>query len=77
MNRNPETVLRAKYEVLASTMNEVGLRLWAATVARALGRGGIALVARVTGLTRERVTAGIRDLNEPAHAAVRATGRLR
>jgi len=72
-----EALLRTKYEALASTMTEVGLRVWAAVEAQALGRGGVAMVARATGLTRGRVKAGLQDLHDPTHQALRATGRVR
>ena len=51
-----------KYELLLPFLNERTLRLWAATEALALGRGGIAFVARGTGMSRTTVYAGIRDL---------------
>ena len=38
--------MRTKYEALAPELNERTRRLWAAAEAEAVGRGGIALVAR-------------------------------
>jgi len=38
------------------------LRLWAASEARALGRGGVALVAGATGLSPGEIRAGLREL---------------
>ena len=46
--------LRAKHAALAPVFTERSRRLWAATEARALGHGGIALVARATGISRRR-----------------------
>jgi hypothetical protein len=54
--------LREKYERLGPLLNERQRRLWAATEALALGRGGIARVAQATGLSRPTVRAGIREL---------------
>jgi len=70
-------MLRTKFEALAPSMSEVGQRLWAAVEARALGRGGVAVVARATGLRRARIVAGVRDLDDPTHATLRASGRVR
>ena len=43
-------------------MNERMRRLWAAEEAKALGYGGISVVARATGLSRVTITAGLGDL---------------
>ncbi len=51
-----------KYEALCDAMNERQRRLWAATEARAIGRGGIACVAEATGMSRTTVRAGIQDV---------------
>jgi len=58
--------IRAKYRALAPTMNERVCRLWAGTQARALGHGGIAIVARATGLARNTIRRGLRELATPA-----------
>ncbi len=54
--------LHEKYAALGPLLNERQVRLWAATEARALGRGGITLVAQATGLSRKRIQAGVREL---------------
>ncbi len=53
---------KEKYESLVPVFNERMRRLWAATEARALGRGGITQVARATGMARATVRAGLREL---------------
>jgi transposase len=72
-----ERMLAAKYGALKAALNERTRRLWAGTEARAFGRGGIATVMRVTGLSRNTVVRGIRETTE-AHpldvARVRAPG---
>ena len=40
-------------------------RLWCATKARSIGRGGIEAVHYVTGLARGTIRAGIRELTSP------------
>ena len=49
-------------------MDERRRRQWAATEANALGWGGVALVARATGLARNTVAHGVREVAERAKA---------
>lgn len=58
--------VQSKYAVLGSILDERQCRLWAATEARVLGRGGITLVSRATGMTRQRIRTGLRELQERA-----------
>ena len=51
-------------------MDERVTRLWAASEAQALGRGGISAVVEATGISKSRVRAGIADLEE--HRVARA-----
>jgi hypothetical protein len=57
--------IRAKYRMLSPTLSERMRRLWAGAEAQALGRGGIAIVARVTQLARNTVVRGVRELGQP------------
>jgi hypothetical protein len=57
--------VRQKYEALAPLLHEKAQRRWAATEARALGRGGISLVAAATGLSRPTIHRGLAELNSP------------
>jgi len=54
--------LHAKYSSLAPVFTERSRRLWAATEARALGHGGIALVEQATGISRSTIQRGMREL---------------
>ncbi len=54
--------LRAKYAALAPVLSERTRRLWAAAEAEAIGHGGVALVARATGMSRTRIARGIQQL---------------
>ena len=47
-------------------LNERTRRLWAASEAEALGHGGIAVVARATGLSRTRIARGRQELRSDA-----------
>ena len=79
---DPET-LRSKYEALAPVLTERTRRLWAAAEAEALGHGGIAAVARATGMSRERISRGIHELRanvppmDPARTRRPGGGRKR
>lgn len=57
-----EVVLREKFAALKPVLDERTRRLWAATEARALGRGGQSLVAKATGLSRSTIRLGLREL---------------
>ena len=57
-----ENGIRLKFHSLNPVMNERVRRQWAAVEATALGRGGIATVARATGLARNTIVAGVREL---------------
>jgi hypothetical protein len=70
--------LADKFKALGPILNEQGRRLWAATEAMVLGRGGVSLVAQATGLSRPTIYAGIRELRgEQAAVPSRGQGRLR
>jgi transposase len=67
-----------KFKALGPILNEQGRRLWAATEAIVLGRGGVSLVAQATGLSRPTIYAGIRELRgEQAAIPGRGQGRSR
>ena len=51
-----------KYQGLRETLNERSRRLWAATEARSLGRGGIAAVIAATGMSSATVSKGLSEL---------------
>jgi hypothetical protein len=56
--------IRGKHGALAPVLDERGMRLWAASEAKALGRGGIAAVTAATGIRGKRIAIGIRELAE-------------
>ena len=57
-----EAAIQQKFNALASCLNEHTRRVWAATEARALGYGGISLVARATGISRRAILVGVREI---------------
>jgi transposase len=74
---NVEAELRGKYEAMFVSLNAAGRRRWAATEALALGRGGISVVSRATGLCRTTIYAGIAALEDPERIELEAAGRCR
>jgi hypothetical protein len=58
--------IEAKYRALSGHLNEAALRMWLATEADALGRGGVSTVARATGMSRTTIHAGLKELRSPA-----------
>ena len=58
--------IRVRYSLLAPTLDERGRRMLAATEAKVLGYGGVSALARITGLPRNSIAAGIADLDTGA-----------
>jgi Rhodopirellula transposase DDE domain len=59
-----ESKIAERYAGLGPELNERQRRLWAAAEARACGRGGIAAVARATGIGKSTVARGVAELGE-------------
>ncbi|MCL2119281.1 MAG: ISAzo13 family transposase, partial [Planctomycetaceae bacterium] len=57
-----EEILALKFAVLHAELNERQRRLWAAGEAMCLGRGGVSLVSRATGLSRTTLPLGLCEL---------------
>ncbi len=53
------------YSALQPFLNERTRRLWAATEADEIGRGGAALAEKATGITQKTIRKGIRELKNP------------
>jgi len=74
------TMLQRKYELLRPRLDEVSMRLCAATDAMILGRGGPSLVAKASGLSRTTIYAGLSDLDQttvPPVVPPKTAGRIR
>ena len=69
-----EEHLKAKYESLAPVLNERGRRIWAATEARELGRGGIAMISRATRISYSTIVRGLQEMESGGSAE---PGRVR
>lgn len=55
-------MIKKKYDIIKSRFDEKVRRQWAAVEAKSIGRGGITLVSKATGLSRTTITAGIREI---------------
>ena len=60
-----EAAIRQRFSDLVPVLNERERRLWAAVEAKALGYGGISMVARVTGISRRAIHVGLKELSCP------------
>ena len=73
-----EGIIVKKYQMLQSELNERQKRLWAASEAICLERGGVSIVSRATGLSRPTIYKGIKEINTndqlPEHRVRRQGG---
>jgi Rhodopirellula transposase DDE domain len=71
-----DAVLGGLYELVAPHLTEKQRRLLAGAAAKALGRGGGARMARISGLSRPTVYTGVRELEDPPdpHGRIRRPG---
>jgi len=68
-----EAVIVAKYAAVSEVLNERARRLWAASESIAIGHGGDALVSDATGIARQTIRNGRREIER----GLEATGRIR
>ena len=68
-----EASIVEKHAAIAPVLDERARRLWAATESRAIGFGGDALVSAATGLARETIRNGRREIEH----GIEVTGRVR
>lgn len=61
--------IQKKYADLSFCLNERTRRLWAAAEAKSYGRGGISLVSKATGISKNTVRTGLKELNDPNRAS--------
>jgi hypothetical protein len=69
--------LRRKYDALLPVLDERARRHWAAAEALELGWGGISAVAEATGLARDTIYAGLRELRQPGRPLPPSGPRIR
>ena len=66
--------MRKRYREMTPVLNEQSRRRFVALEARALGRGGVSLMARISGLARSTIYHGLSDIRDQTSVA---TGRIR
>src|SRR5216683_684121 len=66
--------VRKRYREMTPVLNEQSRRRFVALEARALGRGGVSLMARISGLARSTIYHGLSDIRDQTSVA---TGRIR
>jgi hypothetical protein len=66
--------ITARYEALKPVLDERTRRLLAAAESQAIGKGGISLVSKATGISRPVIRQGMAELKDPASLA---PGRIR
>jgi hypothetical protein len=71
---NAEQIVRRKYRQLHKSLDERSRRLWAATEAKSLGFGGVAIVARATDVSRSTIVRGLWEISKRKQVA---EGRIR
>jgi Rhodopirellula transposase DDE domain len=78
MNKGDEQIVHQKFTALLPILDERSRRLWAATEAKAFGRGGVSLVSKATGISRTTIHQGIKELAQsvpsPPSSRIRAKG---
>ncbi|MGH7773437.1 MAG: ISAzo13 family transposase [Candidatus Binatia bacterium] len=68
-------IIKAKYRWLSRVMDERMCRWWAGSEALIRGRGGITLVSQATGLNRNTVAAGVKEIQQGETALGSREGR--
>ena len=62
MENNLVTAVQQKFKMLSPSMNERMVRLWSASEAQQIGRGGITIVSKATGIAHTTIRRGIQEL---------------
>src|SRR6202035_3237294 len=58
-----EAAIRLRWDAVGSRLDERGRRLFAAAEVRTAGRGGLAVVSKITGLARSTINRGKQDID--------------
>ncbi len=67
-------IVREKYRLLGSHLDERTRRIWAATEANGYGYGGVSLVSRAADISRRAISVGLREIKT---GVILPTGRVR
>lgn len=71
MKHTPEVIeaIQKRRDDMWPVLNEQGRRLFAASEARVLGRGGVSLVEKAIGVARSTINRGMKELKESVPVA--------
>ena len=69
-----EAAIQLRYEALDPVLDERSRRRFAAAEACAAGRGGVAVVSRITGIARSTINRGLAELRDKPSAEMLARG---
>jgi len=69
--------IKKKFKQIESSLNERTRRIWVATEALSLGRGGISLLQKITGISRPTIYAGIEELSKKKTKKIATDKRIR
>lgn len=56
---------KRQFEALAPFLDERMKRLYAATMAKELGHGGVIKISKITKISQETIAKGIKELSDP------------
>ena len=76
MNSVDLVALQTRIETVLPTLNEYQRRRYLSAEARAIGHGGISIVSRISGVSRQTLTQGVKELCNP-DAAIMEHGKSR
>jgi hypothetical protein len=76
MEKHNEEKLQIRIETMLPLLNEYQRRMFLSTEAKSIGRGGISLVSRLSGVSRPTLTSGVKEL-EDSERTVLEVGRSR
>ena len=65
MEREETNALKMRIGLVMPTLNEYQRRRYLSAEAKAIGRGGISLVSRLSGVSRPTLTEGVKELDDP------------
>jgi len=68
--------LQSRIEMVLPTLNEYQRRRYLSAEARTIGHGGISIVSRISGVSRQTLTEGVKELDDPT-ATIMEQGRSR
>ena len=67
--------IKTRFNLISPHLSEQARRLFVAAEAKAFGRGGISIVAKLTGVSRAVIAAGIKELEGPSTTKNAKKGR--